>query len=61
VSVGERHEIVTWQGTFGEVDPGVVLLYEDADYAGLGIAVNQASVAERFGLESDTHVRIEPA
>jgi S-adenosylmethionine hydrolase len=61
VSVGERHESISWQTTFGEVEPGIPLLYEDADYAGLGIAVNQASAAEWLGLESDTHVRIEPA
>jgi S-adenosylmethionine hydrolase len=61
VSVGERHDAVPWQGTFGEVEPGAALLYEDADYAGLGIAVNLASAAEHFGLEPDTLVRIEPA
>jgi S-adenosylmethionine hydrolase len=61
VSVGERHHIVPWQATFGEVERGDALLYEDADYAGLGIAVNQASAAERFDLEPDTPVRIEPA
>jgi len=60
VSIGERRETVPWQATFGEVGPGTPLLYEDADYDGLGIAVNQASAAERFGLELDTPVRIEP-
>ena len=50
---------VPWQSTFGEVAAGEPLLYEDADYGGLGIAVNQASAAERFGLGSDTPVRIE--
>ncbi len=38
-----------------------MLLYEDADYAGLGIAVYQGSAAERLGLTRDTPVRIEPA
>jgi len=61
VSVGERRETVTWQATFGEVQPGVALLYEDADYAGLGIAVNQGSAAVRLELDIDTPVRIEPA
>jgi S-adenosylmethionine hydrolase len=41
------------------VGAGDALLYEDADYGGLGIAVNQASAAARFGLEIDTPLRIE--
>lgn len=50
---------VAWHSTFGEVGAGEPLLYEDADYGGLGISVNQASAAERFGLEIDTALRIE--
>jgi hypothetical protein len=50
---------VSWHRAFGEVAPGEALLYEDADYGGLGISVNQASAAERFGLEIDTPLRIE--
>lgn len=61
VIVGERQLDVPWQATFGEVEPGAPLLYEDADYGGLGIAVNQASAAERLGLAIDTPVRIEQA
>ena len=61
VSVGERQLEAPRQATFGEVEPGAALLYEDADYGGLGIAVNQASAAERLDLELDTPVCIEPA
>lgn len=50
-----------WQTTFGAVAPGEALLYEDADYAGLAIGVNQGSAAERFGLGVDDAIRIEPA
>lgn len=50
---------IPWHATFGEVAPGEALLYEDADYGGLGISVNQASAAERFGLDIDTVLRIE--
>jgi S-adenosylmethionine hydrolase len=50
---------VAWHATFGEVPPGEPLLYEDADYGGLGIAVNQDSAATRYGLEIDTAVRID--
>jgi S-adenosylmethionine hydrolase len=61
VGVGERRDIVPWHATFGEVEPGAPLLYADATYGGLGIAVNLASAAERFDLALDTPVRIEPA
>ena len=50
---------VSWHHAFGEVAAGEALLYEDADYGGLGISVNQASAAERFGLAIDTPLRIE--
>ncbi len=51
--------VVAWHAAFGEVRPGEPLLYEDADYGGLGIAVNQDSAAARYGLEIDTPVSIE--
>jgi S-adenosylmethionine hydrolase len=57
-SIGPEGIAVPWHATFGDVAPGEPLLYEDADYGGLGISVNQASAAERFGLVIDTPVRI---
>jgi S-adenosylmethionine hydrolase len=54
-------EPVTWVSTFGDVPVGTPLLFEDADYAGPALAVNQGSAARRFGLAVDTPVRIEPA
>ncbi len=54
-------EPVTWVSTFGDVAVGAPLLFEDADYAGPALAVNQGSAAERLGLDLDTLVRIEPA
>ncbi len=51
---------IAWHPTFGAVPAGQPLLYEDADHGGLGIALNQASAAERSGLDIDTPVRIEP-
>jgi S-adenosylmethionine hydrolase len=53
--------VVPWVATFGDVAVGAPLLFEDADYAGPALAVNQGSAAERFGLELDTPVRLEPA
>ena len=58
-SVGDG-AAVPWHPTFGDVAAGESLLYEDADYGGLGIAVNLGSAAERFALTIDTPVRIEP-
>jgi S-adenosylmethionine hydrolase len=55
-----RHEVV-WSPTFGLVDPGQALLYRDGDTAGLALAVNQGSAAERFGLVLGDLVRIETA
>jgi S-adenosylmethionine hydrolase len=54
-------EPVAWVDTFGDVPPGAPLLFEDADYAGPALAVNQGSAAERFDLSLDTPVRLESA
>ena len=61
VRIGDARHSVPWQTTFGAVPTGDLLLYDDADYAGLGIGVNQGSAAERLGLVHDAPVVIEPA
>jgi S-adenosylmethionine hydrolase len=61
VRIGDVRRTVPWQPTFGAVPTGEALLYDDADYAGLGIGINQGSAAERLGLSHDTPVVIEPA
>lgn len=61
LQVGARAHDVAWQVTFGAVPIDDLLLYEDADLAGLAIGVNQGSAAARLGLEPDTAIRIEPA
>lgn len=58
-AIGAGGMSVPWQRTFGEVGSGAPLLYDDADYGGLALAVNQASAAERFGLDIDVPVRLE--
>jgi hypothetical protein len=52
---------IAYHRTFGRVPAGTPLIYRDADYAGLGLAVNLGSAAERFGLAADAPLRIEPA
>ncbi|MDH4334812.1 MAG: SAM-dependent chlorinase/fluorinase [Chloroflexota bacterium] len=51
---------IPWVATFCEVSPGAPLLFEDADYAGPALGINQGSAAERFGLTIDDAVRLEP-
>ena len=60
VIVDGQRSVAPWAPTFGAVPVGSALLYEDADYAGLAIGVNQGSAAERFGLDIDRPVRLEP-
>jgi S-adenosylmethionine hydrolase len=52
---------VAWVATFGDVPVGEPLLFEDADYAGPALAINQGSAADVLGLSLDTAVRLEPA
>jgi S-adenosylmethionine hydrolase len=54
------HESVTWQRTFGEVEEGRPLLYEDS-FGRLALADNQGSISRRLGLDQDRPVRIRPA
>jgi S-adenosylmethionine hydrolase len=61
VQFGASTATLPFHRTFGRVATGTPLLYRDADYDGLGLAVNQGSAAERFGLALDDLVRIGPA
>ena len=61
VVVGERRARMTWQPTFGAVGAGELLLYDDADYAGLAIGRNLGSAADELGLANDVGIRIRPA
>jgi S-adenosylmethionine hydrolase len=61
VRIGSRILSIPWHVTFGAVGTGEPLLYEDADYDGLALAVNQGSAADLFGIVSDAPVRIDPA
>jgi S-adenosylmethionine hydrolase len=61
VTAGGRSVTVSWQPSFGHVPPGEPLLYDDADYDGPALGVNQGSAADRFGLALDAPVRVEPA
>jgi S-adenosylmethionine hydrolase len=60
VVVGDRSTRMPWQTTFGAVEAGQLLLYDDADYAGLAIGRNLGSAAEELGLANDVGIRIRP-
>ncbi len=51
---------VRYERAFSNVEPGDLLLYEDAARM-LAIAVNQGNAAERLGLAVDDELRIEPS
>jgi len=55
-----RRTPIPWVATFGEVPAGEPLLFEDADYAGPALGINQGSAADHFGLTVDDAVRLEP-
>lgn len=54
------HEQTVWAATFGQVEPGGALLYEDS-FGGLAYALNQGDMAARLGVASEDRVRIEAA
>jgi S-adenosylmethionine hydrolase len=53
-------EIVLWRGTFGDAEPGELLLYEDS-YGRICLAMNQGSAAARLGLVEDREVAVRRA
>ena len=56
---GEEHD-AQYATTFADVEPGELLLYEDA-YRTLALAVNRGSAAERMAVGLDDEVRLRPA
>jgi S-adenosylmethionine hydrolase len=57
-SRGARHE-ARFVRSFADVEPGAMLLYEDA-YRTLALAVNRGSAAETLGVLGDDEVRLSP-
>ena len=53
-------ETVGWRATFGEAEPGQVLLYEDS-YGRICLAENQGDAAADLGLRDDDEVTIHRA
>jgi hypothetical protein len=59
VQTGSIQAEMPYHATFGQVAAGEAMLYEDADYAGLGLAINHGSAADSFGMAAGSAVRIE--
>lgn len=55
-----RVETVRWRSTFGEAEPGQVLLYEDS-YGRICLAENQGDAAADLGVRDDDAVTIRRA
>jgi len=55
---GERY-LATYAQTFADVDPGELIVYEDA-YRTLALAVNRGDAAGALGLGVDAEVRLRP-
>jgi S-adenosyl-L-methionine hydrolase (adenosine-forming) len=47
-----KAHLLRWVSTFGDVDPGAALLYEDS-YGRLCLAVNQGNAAKKLGLAEE--------
>jgi S-adenosylmethionine hydrolase len=56
----DQTEVIRWLGTFGDADPGEVLLYEDS-YGRICLAKNQGDAASSLGLVEDGDVTIRRA
>jgi S-adenosyl-L-methionine hydrolase (adenosine-forming) len=57
-SGGERY-LATYAGTFADVSPGELIVYEDA-YRSLAIAINRGDAGATLGLQADAEVRLRP-
>jgi S-adenosylmethionine hydrolase len=56
---GERAVTARYAGTFADVEPGAVLIYEDA-HRRLAVAINRGSAADELAIERDAELRIAP-
>ncbi len=59
LEVGWERHVATYAHTFADVEPGQLLVYEDA-YRSLALAINRGDAAATLGLEPDGEVRLRP-
>ncbi len=56
---GRKAQVAQYARTFADVEPGQLLVYEDA-YRRLSIAISKGNAAKRLGLGTDDELRIRP-
>jgi len=59
VEVAGQRAVATYAYTFADVEPGALLVYEDA-YRTLALAVNRGDASRALGLQPDAEVRLRP-
>jgi S-adenosylmethionine hydrolase len=59
VEVAGQRAPATYAHTFADVEPGALLVYEDA-YRTLALAINRGDAARALGLQADGEVRLRP-
>jgi S-adenosyl-L-methionine hydrolase (adenosine-forming) len=59
VSAGGRSRRAVFTSTFADVEPGAMLVYEDATRS-VAVAVNRGDAARELALEADSEVRLTP-
>jgi hypothetical protein len=59
IEVGWERHPATYAHTFADVEPGELLIYEDA-YRTLAVAINRGDAAATLGLEPDGELRLRP-
>ena len=59
LEVGAERFLATFTGTFADVKPGELLVYEDA-YRTLAVAINRGDAGATLGLAPDGEVRLRP-
>ena len=59
VEAGGKRRLATYAQTFADVDPGDLIVYQDA-YRMLALAINRGNAAGAMGVSVDAEVRLQP-
>ncbi len=59
IEAGGEQFLAAYAGTFADVGPGELIVYEDA-YRSLAIAINRGDAGATLGLRADAEVRLRP-
>jgi S-adenosylmethionine hydrolase len=59
VEAGGEHYVATYAQTFADVEPGELIVYQDA-YRALALAINRGDAARTLGIGVDSEIRLHP-